>query len=118
MEKANQKHAAERFPREDLISPSKKAKKSEETGCDSTKDPRISSGAGDEKQEIPVGGEAVASVGNRAEEKGSSSCISEEKKKVFVFEADVADDKGGRQTMEDVSVLLPDASLDFPGKLR
>lgn len=116
MEKANQKHAADSFSSEDLISPRvKKAKKSEETGCDSTKDPRISSGAGDEKQEIPVGGEAV---GNRAEEEGSSSCISEEKKKGFVFEADVAEDKGARQTMEDVSVVLPDASLDLPGNLR
>ncbi|CAN6804233.1 unnamed protein product [Brassica oleracea] len=115
----NQKQAADSFSSEDLISPpAKKAKKSEETGCDNTKDPRISSGAGEEMQEIPSGGEEViAAVDNRAAEEGSSSCISEEKKG-FVFEADVAEDKGARQAMEDVSVLLPDASLDFPGKLR
>lgn len=115
----NQKQAADSFSSEDLISPpAKKAKKSEETGCDNTKDPRISSGAGEEMQEIPSGGEEViAAVDNRAAEEGSSSCISEEKKG-FVFEADVAEDKGARQAMEDVSVVLPDASLDFPGKLR
>ncbi|KAL0794853.1 hypothetical protein Bca101_066230 [Brassica carinata] len=116
MEKPNHKHAAESFPREDLISPpSKKVKKSEETGCDNA---RIPSGAGDEKQEIPVGGEeAIAALGNRAAEEGNSSCISEEKKG-FVSEADVAEDKGARHAMEDVSVVLSDASLDFPGKLR
>ncbi|KAH0877820.1 hypothetical protein HID58_065214 [Brassica napus] len=115
----NQKQAADSFSSEDMISPpAKKAKKSEETGCDNTKDLRISSGAGEEMQEIPSGGEEViAAVDNRAAEEGSSSCISEEKKG-FVFEADVAEDKGARQAMEDVSVLLPDASLDFPGKLR
>ncbi|KAL0857205.1 hypothetical protein Bca101_062359 [Brassica carinata] len=96
----------------------KLAKKSEETGCDNTKDPRISSGGEDEKLEIPVGGEeAIAAVVNRAAEEGGSSCISEEKKG-FVFEADVSEDKGARHAMEDVSVVLPDASLDFPGKLR
>ncbi|KAG2325438.1 hypothetical protein Bca52824_008166 [Brassica carinata] len=102
-----------------MISPPvKKAKKSEETGCDNTKDPRISSGGEDEKLEIPVGGEeAIAAVVNRAAEEGGFSCISEEKKG-FVFEADVAEDKGVRHAMEDVSVVLPDASLDFPGKLR
>ncbi|KAH0921782.1 hypothetical protein HID58_021800 [Brassica napus] len=51
------------------------------------------------------------------EVRGSSSCISEEKKG-FVFEADFAKDKGARHSMEDVSVVLPDASLDFPGILR
>ncbi|CAF2083865.1 unnamed protein product [Brassica napus] len=48
------------------------------------------------------------------EVRGSSSCISEEKKG-FVFEADFAKDKGARHSMEDVSVVLPDASLDFLG---
>ncbi|KAL0694770.1 hypothetical protein Bca4012_061950 [Brassica carinata] len=119
MEKPNQKHAAaESFSSEDLISPPvKKAKKSEETGCDNTKDPRIPIGTGDEKQEIPGVEESVAAVVNRAAEEGGSSCISEEKKG-FVIEADVAEDKGARHAMEDVSVVLPDASLDFPGKLR
>ncbi|KAL4036062.1 hypothetical protein IC575_004785 [Cucumis melo] len=36
----------------------------------------------------------------------------------FVIEADAAEDKGSRHTMEDAWVLLLDASLDFPGKLR
>ncbi|XP_057952715.1 probable protein phosphatase 2C 8 isoform X2 [Malania oleifera] len=36
----------------------------------------------------------------------------------FVIEADAAEDKGSRHTMEDAWVLLPDASLEFPGKLR
>ncbi|CAG7869243.1 unnamed protein product [Brassica rapa] len=104
----NQKHTADSFSSEDLISPPvKKVKKSEETGCDNTKDPKIPSG----------GEEVIPAVDNRTAEEGSSSCISEEKKG-FVFEADVAEDKGARQAMEDVSVLLPDASLDFPGKLR
>ncbi|KAJ0257279.1 protein phosphatase 2C 8 [Hirschfeldia incana] len=99
MEKPDQKHEAESFSSEDLISPPvKKARKSEETGYDNnTKDPKI----------LPSGGE----------DEGDSSCISEEKKG-FVFEADVAEDKGARQAMEDVSVVLPDASLDLPGKLR
>ncbi|KAM7475335.1 hypothetical protein LguiB_022578 [Lonicera macranthoides] len=35
-----------------------------------------------------------------------------------VIEADVVEDKGSRHTMEDASVVLNDASLDFPGKLR
>ncbi|XP_013641727.2 probable protein phosphatase 2C 8 [Brassica napus] len=110
MEKPNQNYAADSFSSEDLISPPpvKKAKKSEETGCDNTKDPKIPSG----------GEEVIPAVDNRAAEEGSSSCISEEKKKGFVVEADVAEDKGARQAMEDVSLVLPDASLDFPGKLR
>ncbi|KAI5067595.1 hypothetical protein GOP47_0018123 [Adiantum capillus-veneris] len=34
------------------------------------------------------------------------------------IEADAAEDKGCRHTMEDAWVLLPDASLDHPGRLR
>lgn len=34
------------------------------------------------------------------------------------IEADAAEDKGSRHTMEDAWVLLPEASLEFPGKLR
>ncbi|RWR93927.1 putative protein phosphatase 2C 8 [Cinnamomum micranthum f. kanehirae] len=37
--------------------------------------------------------------------------------KIFI-EADVAEDKGSRHTMEDAWVLLPEAGLEFPGKLR
>lgn len=36
----------------------------------------------------------------------------------FRIEADVAEDKGSRHTMEDASVVLLDASLDYPGNLR
>lgn len=106
MEKPNHKHAADSFSSDDLISPAKKAKKSEETGCDT------------KEQEISGGEEAIAAVANRAAEEDSHSCVVGEEKKEFLVEADVAEDKGGRQTMEDVWVVLPDASLDFPGKLR
>ncbi|XP_058087111.1 probable protein phosphatase 2C 8 isoform X3 [Magnolia sinica] len=34
------------------------------------------------------------------------------------IEADAAEDKGSRHTMEDAWVVLPDASMEFPGKLR
>ncbi|AEE29666.1 Protein phosphatase 2C family protein [Arabidopsis thaliana] len=96
MEKPNNKHAADSFSSEDLVSPVKKAKKSEE---------------------VSGGGEAVAAVGNREAEEDKPSFVSEEKKE-FLVEADVAEDKGARHTMEDVWVVLPDASLDFPGTLR
>ncbi|KAL9324452.1 hypothetical protein ACSQ67_009309 [Phaseolus vulgaris] len=36
----------------------------------------------------------------------------------FLVEADAAEDKGSRLTMEDAWVVLLDASLDYPGKLR
>jgi len=36
----------------------------------------------------------------------------------FLIEADAAEDKGSRLTMEDAWVVLVDASLDYPGKLR
>ncbi|XP_027358786.1 probable protein phosphatase 2C 8 isoform X2 [Abrus precatorius] len=36
----------------------------------------------------------------------------------FHIEADAAEDKGSRHAMEDAWVLLPDASLDYPGNLR
>ena len=36
----------------------------------------------------------------------------------FEIEAEVAEDKGSRHAMEDAWVVLPDACLDFPGKLR
>lgn len=108
MEKQNHKHGADPFSGEDLVSPMKKAKKSEDTGCDTSeglaRDPKLPSSAEDEKQEIPAGGEVT-------------SCIGEEKKE-FLVEAHVAEDRGGRHTMEDVWVVLPDASLDLPGKLR
>ncbi|KAL6007381.1 hypothetical protein ACLOJK_032878 [Asimina triloba] len=36
----------------------------------------------------------------------------------IIIEADAAEDKGSRHTMEDAWVILPDASMEFPGKLR
>lgn len=36
----------------------------------------------------------------------------------FEIEADAAEDKGSRHTMEDAWVVLLDAGLDSPGKLR
>ncbi|KAL3512210.1 hypothetical protein ACH5RR_024927 [Cinchona calisaya] len=39
-------------------------------------------------------------------------------KRFFAVEADAAEDKGSRHTMEDAWVVLQDASLDFPGNLR
>ncbi|KAI4365818.1 hypothetical protein MLD38_021772 [Melastoma candidum] len=36
----------------------------------------------------------------------------------FAVEADASEDKGSRHTMEDAWVVLPDAWLDSPGKLR
>ncbi|KAL2478926.1 putative protein phosphatase 2C 8 [Forsythia ovata] len=38
--------------------------------------------------------------------------------KCFTIEADAAEDKGSRHTMEDAWVVLHDAGLEFPGKLR
>lgn len=40
------------------------------------------------------------------------------KEVVFDIEADAAEDKGSRHTMEDAWLVLLDASLDYPGKLR
>lgn len=36
----------------------------------------------------------------------------------FALEADAAEDKGLRHSMEDAWVVLPDASLESPGSLR
>lgn len=49
------------------------------------------------------------------------SCYSEvhqEVSKLSCIEADAAEDKGSRHTMEDAWVVLPDPSLEYPGKLR
>lgn len=55
--------------------------------------------------------ESVVSSEKSAEEK--------EKKTIeFNIEADVAEDKGSRHTMEDAWVVLLDASSDSPGNLR
>ncbi|KAL6545514.1 hypothetical protein OROGR_009388 [Orobanche gracilis] len=47
-----------------------------------------------------------------------SSANSYSNKGNFALEADAAEDKGSRRTMEDAWVVLLDATLDFPGNLR
>ncbi|GKV23617.1 hypothetical protein SLEP1_g33324 [Rubroshorea leprosula] len=53
--------------------------------------------------------------GEKAVEEDNKSSM---KEKAFEIEADVAEDKGSRHTMEDAWVVMPDACLDSPGKLR
>lgn len=66
-------------------------------------------------------------VGNRethsqesgsSKEKNSNDEQSYQGKKSFSIEADVAEDKGARHTMEDAWVVLPNANLDSTAKLR
>ncbi|XP_061353070.1 probable protein phosphatase 2C 8 isoform X2 [Gastrolobium bilobum] len=60
----------------------------------------------------------VASKKSRTE--SSEVGLDENAVKVVTFhiEADAAEDKGSRHTMEDACVVLLDASLDYPGNLR
>ncbi|XP_054793891.1 probable protein phosphatase 2C 8 [Prosopis cineraria] len=54
-------------------------------------------------------------------EEGNSGAVSGQqnaKELTFEIEADAAEDKGSRHTMEDAWVVILDASLDHPGKLR
>ncbi|KAK9278263.1 hypothetical protein L1049_027828 [Liquidambar formosana] len=64
----------------------------------------------------------VSDDGNKGSQVGNENCYSEDKQNVsemgFVIEADAAEDKGSRHTMEDAWVVLLDAGLDFLGKLR
>ncbi|KAG1346955.1 putative protein phosphatase 2C 67 [Cocos nucifera] len=48
----------------------------------------------------------------------SSQIVHQEVSKLSFIEADAAEDKGSRHTMEDAWVVLPDASLEYPGNLR
>ncbi|XP_010924512.1 probable protein phosphatase 2C 67 [Elaeis guineensis] len=48
----------------------------------------------------------------------NSETIHQEVSKLSCIEADAAEDKGSRHTMEDAWVVLPDASLEYPGSLR
>ncbi|KAF9592515.1 hypothetical protein IFM89_015209 [Coptis chinensis] len=54
----------------------------------------------------------------KAQEKKCEEEEEEEGLIVVSIEADAAEDKGSRHTMEDAWVVLPDARLDFSGKLR
>ncbi|GMQ11429.1 hypothetical protein CsSME_00054073 [Camellia sinensis var. sinensis] len=58
-----------------------------------------------------------ASNEKNGNENGCSEDIEQNQEVGFEIEAEVAEDKGSRHTMEDAWVVLPDASLDFPGKL-
>ncbi|XP_008787672.2 probable protein phosphatase 2C 67 [Phoenix dactylifera] len=48
----------------------------------------------------------------------NSKVVHQEACKLSCIEADAAEDKGSRHTMEDAWVVLPDASLEYPGNLR
>ncbi|OEL25303.1 putative protein phosphatase 2C 67 [Dichanthelium oligosanthes] len=48
----------------------------------------------------------------------NSKVSGEQKMVLTAVEADAAEDKGCRHTMEDAWVLLPDASAESPGSLR
>ncbi|KAG4991952.1 hypothetical protein AAZX31_09G162300 [Glycine max] len=61
---------------------------------------------------------AVASKKPKVESCGTGTDGNAVKKPSFLIEADAAEDKGARHTMEDASVMLLDASLDYPGNLR
>lgn len=50
--------------------------------------------------------------------KSRASDLTSETRADVGIEADAAEDKGSRHTMEDAWVILPDASLGFTGKLR
>lgn len=53
------------------------------------------------------------------EKAATNSKVSGEQEKVLTgIEADAAEDKGCRHTMEDAWVVLPDAALETPGNLR
>ncbi|XP_010537477.1 PREDICTED: probable protein phosphatase 2C 8 [Tarenaya hassleriana] len=114
---------------EDLVSPAKKSKNTAETDCgassESTEDSKQRRSGEDEQRknsgELNGGEPEPAARGggdsNRCAQQDNPSCGTEVVKG-FDIEADVAEDKGSRHTMEDAWVVLPDASLDFPGKLR
>lgn len=61
---------------------------------------------------------AVASKKPKVESCGTGTDGNAVKKPSFLIEADAAEDKGARHTMEDASVMLLDVSLDYPGNLR
>lgn len=57
-------------------------------------------------------------IDGKEEQKKEISKEGIEKEMSFIIEADAAEDKGSRHSMEDKCVVLSDASLEFPGKLR
>lgn len=68
-----------------------------------------------------TGNEQTEENNNSVENKCSSNNSSDQidcSHQFTVIEADAAEDKGSRHTMEDAWVVLPDASSGIPGKLR
>ncbi|KAK7380067.1 hypothetical protein VNO78_32443 [Psophocarpus tetragonolobus] len=60
----------------------------------------------------------VSSKKAKIESCAMGSDINGVKEPSFLIEADAAEDKGSRHTMEDAWVVLLDATLDYPGNLR
>lgn len=60
------------------------------------------------------------SMENSTKEDGScdSGALNRCTNQLPIIEADAAEDRGSRHSMEDAWVVLPDASMDFPGTLR
>lgn len=63
-------------------------------------------------------GNQIAEASNCSNVRNEVHTTVENEEECFTVEADVAEDKGSRHTMEDAWVVLQDASLEFPGKLR
>ena len=74
------------------------------------------------QQEISSEGtkNSPSEVNNSSEVTNSfkSVVVGQEGSKLSSIEADAAEDRGSRHTMEDAWVVLPDASLEYAGKLR
>ncbi|XP_031374557.1 probable protein phosphatase 2C 8 isoform X1 [Punica granatum] len=64
------------------------------------------------------GPDSAAKKPRTAGESLISENAEEKMEKEFEIEADAAEDKGSRHSMEDAWIVLPDASSDYPGKLR
>ncbi|XAR63933.1 Phosphoprotein phosphatase [Bertholletia excelsa] len=74
-----------------------------------------------EEQGLETSKEGIKKIGQQCSQNGSSEQEGQDRdvsEVVFEIEGEVAEDKGSRHSMEDAWVVLPDASLDFPGKLR
>lgn len=63
-------------------------------------------------------GNQIAEASNCRNVRNEVNTNGKNEEKCFTVEADAAEDKGSRHTMEDAWLVLQDASLDFPGKLR
>ncbi|XLR61179.1 hypothetical protein HN51_004442 [Arachis hypogaea] len=66
------------------------------------------------KREADMEGDDLVDVPSKKPKTEDSSVV----KASFKIDVDAAEDKGSRHTMEDAWVVLLDATLDYPGKLR